>query len=348
MYIPPTHPIRPDTDSFTDKVAEFHSRIVPANSVLIVTHDYPDPDCIASAFGIAQLLAFWKVPSTVITFGGFVGRAENRAMIRFLNISTIPFVLTDINDFDKIILVDSFPGKGNVSLPISVPIDAVFDHHPSGPLDHLTFFHDIRQDYGATSTIVTKYLLESNCPISAKLATALFFGIKTDTGDMRREVTVHDLECYKYLFDIMDHQVLARIENPDRDVEFFRLLHRAAESAVNYDNLGYTHLGNVSTPDYVAEMADLFHSLEKLDWMICSGIFKNQIFFSIRSKKSDTAGVFAEQLAHRLGGSGGGHARVAAGRIPIAAESANTIVAQFESMLKDIFNITNAQPEPLL
>lgn len=336
------------SDDFAEKIEELKNHIIPASSVLVLTHDYPDPDCLASAFGISNLLSFWGIKSSIISFGGFVGRAENRAMIRFLNIKTVPFVLTEIDDFEKIILVDSFPGKGNVSLPVSTPVDAVIDHHPNDPKPGSTFFFDIRKDFGATSTIITRYLLEAHCPITPKLATALFYGIKTDTGDMRREVSPDDLECYKYLFDIMDHRLLSRIENPDRDVEFFKILHKAAESAVTYDTVGYTHLGTVSTPDYIAEMADLFHSLEKLEWMICSGLFKNQIFYSLRSKNDDNAGINAEKLAAILGGSGGGHSRVAAGRVPIETDNANKVLEKFEYTIKEVFGISGVPQENLL
>ncbi|MFP4163273.1 MAG: DHH family phosphoesterase [Chitinispirillaceae bacterium] len=332
---------------YSGKLQQLRDAILPASSVLILTHDYPDPDCLASAYGISHLLSYWGLDSSVISFGGFVGRAENRAMIRFLNIRTVPFVLTEAKDFERIVLVDSFPGKGNVSLPANVPIHAVIDHHPNEPSADSPFFHDIRKEYGATSTIITKYLLEAGCPIPPKLATALFYGIKTDTGDMRRDVISDDVECYRYLFDIMEHKLLSKIENPDRDVEFFRILHRATESAVSFDTVGYTHLGNVTTPDYIAEMADLFHSLEKLEWMICSGIFKNQIFFSIRSKKEDSAGFVAERIASTLKGSGGGHSRVAAGRLPIEPE-ANNSLDKFEHTIREIFGIQNVQQENLL
>jgi len=336
------------SDNFSSKVESLRSHIIPASSVLILTHDFPDPDCLASAFGISHLLSFWGIKSSVISFGGFVGRAENRAMIRFLNIRTVPFVLTEINDFERIILVDCFPGKGNVSLPATTQVHAIIDHHPNEPSPDESFFHDIRKDYGATSTIITKYLLSAHCPISPKLATALFYGIKTDTGDMRREVAPDDIECYKFLFDIMDHKLLSLIENPDRDIEYFKILHYATLSAVHYDTVGYTHLGNVTTPDYVAEMADLFHSLEKLEWMICSGIFKNQIFFSLRSKNSDSAGIFAEKIAMIFGGSGGGHARVAAGRVPLNENDPNKVLDKFEYTLKDVFSIIHTEEQKLV
>ncbi|MBN1306695.1 MAG: DHH family phosphoesterase [Chitinispirillaceae bacterium] len=336
----------PETADFGGTAAQFKASIVPAKSVLILTHDYPDPDCIAAAFGTSHLCVFWGVPSPVVSFGGFVGRAENRAMVRFLDIAMVPFVLIDVKEFEKIILVDSFPGKGNISLPPSVVVNAVIDHHPAPPDTAIGCFQDIRNDIGATSTIITKYLLEAHCPITQKLATALFYGIKTDTGDMRRDVSPHDLDCYKYLFDLIDHRLLSYIEYPDRDVEYFRLLHRAVRSGTSYEDLGYIHLGSISTPDYVAEMADLFHALEKLEWMICSGIFRNQIFFSIRSKKMNTSGFQAERLVRQLGGSGGGHGRAAAGRIQILPhETANNKMEQFELIFKELFALQSVQPE---
>jgi len=344
-----TLPDSPVISSFAQKAAELRDRIGTAQSVLILTHDYPDPDCIASALGVAHLCSFWNIPSPVISFGGFIGRAENRAMVRYLNIEMVPFMLVDLKEFDKIIMVDSFPGKGNVSLSGVMAVDAVIDHHPSPNAENFTFFQDIRCDLGATSTIITRYLLEAGCPVTTKLATALFYGIKTDTGEMRRDVSIHDLECYKYLFDNIDHHLLSQIENPERDIEFFRLLHRAADSAVNYDTVSYTHLGNVSTPDYIAEMADLFHSLEKIEWMICSGIFKNQIFFSIRTKSFNSAGNKAETLAKELGGSGGGHGRAAAGRILIPTNvSTESKLADFEEKVRVLFNIDSIEPKSLL
>jgi nanoRNase/pAp phosphatase (c-di-AMP/oligoRNAs hydrolase) len=335
-----THPL-------DDKLREFRRAVLPASSALILTHDYPDPDCIASAWGISELLSFWGVGHPVISFGGFVGRAENRAMIRFLNIPTVPFALTDVNDFEKIILVDCYPGRGNVSLPPNARLHAVIDHHPSEPPPDAAFFHDIRSGYGAAATIVTQYLMQSDCPISPRLATALFCGIKTDTSGMRRGAAADDIECYKRLFETIDHRLLSKIENPERGVEYFRIIHKAAESAISYKDVGYIHLGTVITPDCIAEMAELFHTWEKIEWMVCTAIFKNQIYFSIRSNVSGNAGARAEQLAQRLGGNGGGHSKAAAGRAPIDKNIALTL-GKIEFYIKEIFEVADAEAEPLL
>ena len=330
------------------KIAAFHREIAGASSILILTHDYPDPDCIASAFGISHLLSFWGKSTSVISFGGFVGRAENRAMIRFLNISTIPYVLLEIKDYDCIICVDCFPGHNNVSLPASIKVNAVFDHHRIEHLDQCQFLCDVRSDLGATSTLVTEYLVKTHCPIPQKLATGLFYGIMTDTGDMGRDASVEDLECSKILFEAMDQRLLARIEHPGRDVEFFRMFNRAAKSMTIFDSVGYIDIGQVHSPDYIGEMADIFHSLEKIEFTLCTGIFKKNIFFSIRCKTHDDAGVLAETIAASLHGGGGGHGKAGAGRIPLVAKNERETMAAFVSLFKNALNIAQVQSVSLL
>jgi nanoRNase/pAp phosphatase (c-di-AMP/oligoRNAs hydrolase) len=226
-------------------------------------------------------------------------------------------------------------------------VHAVIDHHPNSAPPDAPFFRDIRPEYGAASTIITGYLREAGCPIPPKLATALFNGIKTDTAGLQRDASDNDVECYKTLFDLMDHRLLAEIENPARDMDFFRTLHKATEAAARFGNVGYAHLDAVKSPDSVAEMAEHLHSWEKLEWMICTGIFKKQIFFSIRSAKDNSAGTRAERLAARFGGSGGGHAKAAAGRIPINGDAAE-ILAEMERFIKEVFGVTGIDKETLL
>lgn len=334
---------------YKEKAKELKNHIIPSTSSLIVTHDYPDPDCIAAAFGFQLLLSHWGVKTSQITFGGFVGRAENRAMIRFLNIQTIPLMLIEFSDYDRTIVVDTFPGDGNISLEINHPVDIVIDHHPHKHLQDMNTYYDIQKNIGSTSTIITKYLIAEQCPIPSNVATALFYGIKTDTKQLARNISRDDIECYKYLFELINHKDLSNIESPDRDTEYFKVLHRAVESMTFFDDsLGYTHLGVVSTPDYIAEIADLFHSLENLEWMICSAIFKKQIFFSIRSRHKEIAGINAKKIAKKMDGYGGGHATMAAGRIPIEDKLVDKELNKFSSNLLRIFKIKKRDGRKIL
>jgi nanoRNase/pAp phosphatase (c-di-AMP/oligoRNAs hydrolase) len=337
-----------ERSDYHEQLQQFKDTVHQAKSVLILTHDYPDPDCIASALGLKYLLHFWGIEKSIITFGGFVGRAENRAMIQLLKIPTSPLYRINAHDFDITIMVDSFPGNGNVTIPLGANIVAVFDHHPNENPGRFQGYCENRVDLGSTSTLITLYLLHAQCPIPSDLATALFFGIKADTGDMRRAVSSEDLECYKYLFDHIDHKLLSLIEHPDRNAEFYQIIFRAAHAAAIYDTVGYTHLGDVTTPDYIAEMADFFHHLENLEWMTCSGFFKDQLFYSIRSLNRETAGKNAEAIAEALDGSGGGHAKISAGRVPVGTHTEEETLERFMKTFKTVFRITHIKPRKLL
>ncbi len=337
-----------EKDFFKKRVNELKQKMQNVSSALIITHDFPDPDCIGAAFGLQQLLKSWSI-DTRIAFGGFVGRAENRAMIRELNIQTIPLALIDYSDYDKILMVDSFPGSGHVSLPEDKKVDVVIDHHPNDIPSGSETFYEIIPQIGSTSTIITSYLDAENIKLKPAVATALFYGIKTDTNDMSVNVTEPDLKSYKILFDNMDHIALSNIEAPQRGLEYFKVLHRATEATQYFEKVGYTHLGEVSSPDFVAEIADLFHSYEKLEWMFSTAIFKNQLFFSVRSKKDSTAGKKAEKIATTLGGHGGGHSTKAAGQIPISEKmTSDKMVAEFYRKFLEMLKISNIKPIRLL
>jgi nanoRNase/pAp phosphatase (c-di-AMP/oligoRNAs hydrolase) len=206
----------------------------------------------------------------------------------------------------------------------------------------------VREDIGATSTLLTQYLRAADCPITDTLATALFYGIKTDTHDMSRNVSEEDLECYRTLFDLVDHRLLSRIEFPDRDAEYFRMLHRAAVNMLLIERVGYTHLGLVSTPDHIAEIADLFLSLETLEWTVVSGVFEDQVFYSVRSKETETAGIRAQQIAGELNGSGGGHSSMAAGRIPMNGTPEDRVPERFMEVIESTFGVSRHSVESLI
>jgi nanoRNase/pAp phosphatase (c-di-AMP/oligoRNAs hydrolase) len=343
----PKHTMR---NTISNKVEYLRSCLLPARSVLIACHDYPDPDCIASAFGVYTLLRFWHVAKPVIAFGGFVGREENRTMVRSLGIPMLSYSQVKLDAFQKIIIVDSFPGNSNLSLPLSAPVSVIFDHHYNKNKQLVSCFQDIRQQVAATSTIVTQYLTAAGCPISPQLATALYYGIKTDSRDMAGDVSMDDVTMYRMLLAMVDYPLLLTIENPLRSQAFFKTVDKALESAIILGMIGYTHLGEIQSPDYVPEMADFLSRLNTIEYLVCSGLYIDQLFFSIRSKKGLKAGYYADRIASTMGGHGGGHLKIAAGRIPLKGMTPAEAEQQFLKVLKRIFHTGSktAQPEKLL
>ena len=328
---------------YHDSYQRFVDHIFPAQSVVIIPHDYPDPDALGAAAGLQYLLQQRGISRCDIAFAGFVGRAENRVMVETLNLRSKSLGDIDLSEYDKVIMVDTVPSNGNASLVSPEDVDAVLDHHAVTDFEVKNTdktLYEVHHTLGATSTLVTYFLLAAKLGIPAEIATGLFYGIKTDTKNMGRNCFDADLFAFKYLFDLIDHQALSRIENPPREPEYLELLQRASAAMQISEDFGYTHLGTVSMPDFVPEMADVFHSLKQLEWMVASAFFNNQIIFSVRSKESQEAGLLTQKFTKILGGSGGGHPTVAAGRVPIAeGQSDVEALTIFVTTLKQVFGI---------
>ncbi len=334
---------------YQQSLERFKDKVLPCDSVLIIPHDFPDPDSLGSAVGLRLLLQEFGTKKCDIAFSGFIGRAENRAMVELLEVTYLNLNKINTSDYDKIITVDTLPDNGNVSIRDVSIVDVVIDHHPvTGLGKHPDTLYEIHTSVGATSTLITLYLLASNISIPSKVATALFYGIKTDTNDMARNCNDVDIQCYKVLFDLIEHQTLSHIESPQREEEYFTLLHSAAEDLSIYSDLGYSHLGVVTVPDYVPEMADIFHSMKDLEWMVCSAIFGDQLIYSIRSKKDLRAGIRASLIAQTFGGSGGGHPTMSAGRIALDNEHPLNVQERFNNVVLEIFEISEITPKHIV
>src|SRR5687768_3275719 len=157
--------------------------------IVILPHDNPDPDALASAATLRYLLQQLARRDAVIAQGGIVGRAENRAMLTYLNIELVGVAEIDFEGDTQIALVDTQPGRANNSLPEGITPAVVIDHHPAYDEYSGVGFLDLRSDYGATSTILSEYLRDARVPIDPKVATALFYGIAAETQDLGREAT---------------------------------------------------------------------------------------------------------------------------------------------------------------
>lgn len=288
--------------------------------VLILIHDNPDPDALASAFALKYLLhSKWKVGS-VIAFGGMIGRAENEAMIRLLKIETKRASEVNIRDFSVVALVDTQPGTGNNALPSSVNPEIVIDHHV--PIYSRTLkapFHDIRTDYGSTSSILTEYLREAGLEhIKRKVATALLYGIKADTRDLGRETTPQDMAAYLYLYPQVLFKILSRIEHPKVSRCYFKTFELTINRAVIDKDVVISDLGSIRKADSLAEMADLLVRIEGVKWALCLGEFRGSIYFSLRTtKRQGSSGLIARKMVHGIG-SAGGHTMTAGGKVDIS------------------------------
>jgi nanoRNase/pAp phosphatase (c-di-AMP/oligoRNAs hydrolase) len=284
--------------------------------IVILPHDNPDPDALASAATLTYLFRELGKRDATIALGGIVGRAENRAMLTYLNINLIPVSSIEFGPETIAALVDTQPGRSNNSLPEGVTPTIVIDHHPAYADYGAVPYLDLRTDYGATSTILAEYLRESRLPIDAKIATALFYGIAAETQDLGREATAADVSASLFLYPYTNKRRLAKIENARVPKEYFKGFRDAIEEAKVYDKVVISVLHDVQYPDMVAEVADFLLRLDGIEWAAAMGFYNKWLHVSLRTTNRD---LNAGDLLQKVLGSksAGGHDMIAGGRVRV-------------------------------
>jgi nanoRNase/pAp phosphatase (c-di-AMP/oligoRNAs hydrolase) len=304
------------------KAERLLSLLTTKKKILIVAHDNPDPDTLASAFALRDLIAKKNQTECTIGYGGIIGRAENRAMIRHLNIPLKNLDEFDPTKFDATILVDSQYKTGQSSLPETVVPNVIIDHHPLQPGTRQIEFHDVQSRIGATSTILTQYYMALGLEPDPRAATALLYGIKSDTRDLGRETSKHDLEAYLYLYPRANLGLLSKIEYAELPANYFKIYDRAIDGATMFNGTVLSFIGDIDNPDMVAEMADTLIRLEGASCALVGGYHDQKIFVSLRTKNSEIdAGKLVQRVIGKLGPSGG-HGSMSAGRIKLETATA--------------------------
>src|SRR5437899_5296621 len=248
------------------KLKELRGSISESDRIAIVLQDDPDPDAMSSAIALRALLGRNKQTTPIFAFTP-VTRPENLTMAHLLEIEVTPADTEELRGFDKIAMVDVEPPYFGSKLPRS---DIVIDHHP-GYQPGISPFEDIRVDYGATATIMTEYLVTAEERISERLATALLYGIRSDTLSLSRRTTEADLRAFTHLYPLANYNLLRQIDRPALPLSFARMLSRAMRRLVVRDGLAVIHLGAVERDDLIVQMADFCLQFESVEWVAVAG-----------------------------------------------------------------------------
>ncbi len=311
---------------------------------LIVIHNNPDPDSLASAMALRHLLTMKLNRDAVIAFSGMISRSENAAMARELEICLTPLEKVNIDDFSMICMLDTQPGTGNNSLPPDVTVDLVIDHHPIRESTRECKWVDIREEYGTTATILYEYLMAQDVSIGTKLATALFYAIKSETQDLGREAGKADRNAYLNLFPLTNKKLLYEITHPKLPQSHFLAIHKALKNAVIYANLLVITMGEITTPEVVSEMADYLVRLEGVDVAMSMGRYNNTLILSMRTTRHDlNAGEIMRKLVSGQG-TAGGHGMTAGGRIDPASASPAALRCLEDSLTQKLLDDLGIPP----
>jgi len=290
-------------------------------SLLIVMQDNPDPDSIAAAVALRRFANSVAGLKCSISHGGTVGRGENRALVQYLNLNLLQCDQVTFEQFDLIAAVDTQPGAGNNSLPQNILPDIVFDHHPFKSITRSCEFHDVRREFGATSTILLEYFLKADLVPDMPLATALLYAIRSDTQDLGREATQADIKAFEFLYPFANKRMLSEIQRGSVPKEYFRMLSEALQNARVCGDSILTHIGQINNPDMIGEVADLFLREDETHWTMCTGYFDGKLLISIRTSQEQNRADKAIKSVVARRGTGGGHLTYAGGQIPLGNDT---------------------------
>ncbi len=320
------------------RLEELLDLLKPFPSILILTHDNPDPDAIASAACLRYILSKRLGKRIRIGYGGIIGRAENRTMMRLLRIHAVKMVESAIRKSRAIIMVDTQPHTGNSSLPADINPLAVIDHHPLRKSTKARFI-DVRPTYGAGASILTEYLFASGLDIPTGLATALFYAISSETQDLGRDVTEMDKAAYIKLLPKTNWRILEKIRRPALDKLHFTYIARGIANAYTYKNVVATSLGKVEYTDIVAQVAEMLLGLKRISWALCTGRYKDSTVISVRTNRTKGR---AATVARRIVGPGntaGGHDMIAGGQVDCTGMSEEERDQVEKKLIESFFRI---------
>jgi nanoRNase/pAp phosphatase (c-di-AMP/oligoRNAs hydrolase) len=317
--------------------------------VLILTHDNPDPDGLASGMALAVFLKrMWGINSRLV-YSGVVARAENRAMLELLTPDwDHADQLSDLEQYSTVALVDTQPGAGNNRLPQDQLPGIVIDHHlPLREQNPAVSYYDLRPAVGSTVSMIYQYYITADLSPDSNLATAMFYGLHTDTNGLARRASMADETAYFGLLQQIDRGKLSQIQQAGQSRQYFRALSQALQTAQVYGKVVVVDLGAMHRPDLPAELADVLIRLDNARAVLCCGVHGNTLYFSLRTKLlGKDAGLLAQEIIDGYG-KAGGHGAVAGGQVGFDRVSPDVLVETLKSRLLAILG-ENEVGVPLL
>jgi nanoRNase/pAp phosphatase (c-di-AMP/oligoRNAs hydrolase) len=295
------------------RVQQYQRYLSDADRILILLHNEPDPDAMASGLALRTILHRTRTTAVIGALEG-VTRPENLRMENLLDIHVETIAPAAIEEFDRVCMVDVqphyFPGVDRV--------DLVIDHHPEQH-GYNAVFKDIREDFGSTCTILTEHLRAIDASISERTATAMLYAIKSDTLFFNRQANRCDIEAFSYLYPLADANLIRKMEGAEITAERLQLITKATQNGRMVEQIFSVFLGEVPRDDAIPYVADFFLQLEDVRWTLVSGIVNGSFVMSVRNLGySKNAGDFVRRYFVDIG-SAGGHRAMAKAVVPLDA-----------------------------
>ncbi|MBI4263182.1 MAG: DHH family phosphoesterase [Acidobacteria bacterium] len=296
------------------KVHQYQRFFSDAERVLILLHNDPDPDALASGLALRNVLRRTKQTAIIAALQG-VTRPENVRMMNLLDIHVDVITPAQVAEYERVAMVDVQPHYFGDAIS---HVDLVIDHHPEQP-GYSAVYKDIRPDYGSTSTILTEHLRAVDANISERTATAMLYAIKSDTLFFNRQANRVDIDAFSYLYPLADAALIKKMEGAEITMERLEYVLKAKQQGRIAEQVFCAFLGASPREDFIPYVADFYLQLEDVKWTIVSGIVNDSLVMSVRNLGySRNAGEFVRKYFADIG-SAGGHRAMAKAVVPLRA-----------------------------
>ncbi len=327
---------------------DFLEKLIPLlkkeeGRILIQTHQFPDPDAVAAAFGIQGLLEALNIPALII-YSGTLQRYSLIRMIETFNIPLFHYMGVDLQKSDRIILVDGYVSNSNVE-KLGPKTLAVVDHHIPREKG-LIPLEDIRPHYGSSSSIICEYYQQLQITPKEEVASALYIGIARDTDLLTRQVSLEDLAALTFIFPYSRKEevsILLRNNLQLNDLDHYREL---IKNLVVESGIAFVYLPHSCPRNLLGILADFTLSILEVDFAALFAQNDEEISLSFRSYRP---GVDASEVIHRFaqeeGGQGGGHREMAGGSIPHHQPNPQELEKYWEDVKRIIAAVQKESPQ---
>ncbi|MBQ3583850.1 MAG: DHH family phosphoesterase [Lachnospiraceae bacterium] len=308
-------------------------QLLKGHKTYLQTHNFPDPDALASAFGMQQFLKKHGIETT-ICYEGSIDKLSTKRMITEFGMEVFPYseVENEMQEEDYIVTIDGQKYNANFT---DLPGDEVacIDHHPTY-VECEYKYSDIRI-VGACSSLVAEYFVKSRTPIDENTASALMYGLRMDTASLTRGVTELDIEMFSYLYRYADNNKIMKFYINTMEMSDLKAYGAAIENIFVVDGVGFAHIPFSCNDALIAMISDFILSLNEVGVCVIYADRDGGYKLSVRSLRDEIhAGKLTADALEGIG-NGGGHAAMAGGVIyPNACE---TILNNIEEIVQGRF-----------
>ena len=273
-------------------------------NIVIQCHDNPDADALASGFALRWYLGLKGIEARLI-YGGANVIAKSNLVLMNENLGINCEHVECLEAPELLITVDCQYGESNVT-EFPAKTVAVIDHHQvSGELPELNV---VRSNYGSCSTVMYEMLQAEGIDINAdeNVATALYYGLMTDTGDFSEISHPSDRDLRDMA--AFNKASITLFRNSNLSIEELRIAGEALKNTIVDEKRRYGIVeAGMCDSNILGIISDIFLEVDDVSHCVVYNLLPSGIKFSVRScVKEVKASELAAYLAEGLGG-GGGH-----------------------------------------